>query len=182
MDEYVDILDEQGAPTGKTTLKSEAHRKGLFHPTVHVWFYTPNGKVLIQQRSSNKDTHPSLWDVSVAGHLGAGENIISGALREVKEEIGLEVTPADLEKIGVFKSVHIHSKDLADCEFHHSFIAPLKRELGSLKKQDSEVVALKLIPLIQFAEETWGLARLQKYVPHSPDYYQAVTRAIKSKL
>ncbi|MEX0314176.1 MAG: hydrolase, partial [Allomuricauda sp.] len=71
MDELVDILDDNGNPTGRTCLKSEAHRKGLFHPTIHVWFYTSEGQILFQKRADNKDTFPSLWDVSVAGHIGA---------------------------------------------------------------------------------------------------------------
>ncbi|MEX0360286.1 MAG: hydrolase, partial [Allomuricauda sp.] len=51
MDELVDILDENGNLTGRTCLKSEAHLKGYFHPTVHVWFYTADGKVLFQKRA-----------------------------------------------------------------------------------------------------------------------------------
>ena len=61
MDELVDILDAAGNYTGKIAMKSEAHRNGLFHPTVHVWFYTKNGQILIQQRAENKETHPLLW-------------------------------------------------------------------------------------------------------------------------
>jgi isopentenyldiphosphate isomerase len=133
MDELVDILDNTGNLTGQSAMKSEAHRKGLFHPTVHIWFYTGSGKVLLQQRGKHKDTHPLLWDVSVAGHVGAGEDIKSAAVREVKEEIGVSVNENDLEKIGVFKSVHQHSESLIDREFHHTFLCELKTPLASLK-------------------------------------------------
>lgn len=182
MDELIDILDQHGRPTGQTALKSEAHKKGLFHPTVHVWFYTQKGKVLLQQRGRNKTTHPLLWDVSVAGHVGAGEDIRASAVREVQEEIGLKITAADLQKIGVFKSVHKHPSALTDCEFHHTFICELKVPLGALNKQDSEVEALTLISLIQLAEETFGLAQPTKYVPHDLSYYKSVIRAIKKSM
>ena len=89
MDELVDRLDEEGNYTGQTILKSDAHRQGIFHPTVHIWFYTNQGEILMQRRGEFKDTYPLLWDVSVAGHIGAGEDIYDAALREVKEEIGL---------------------------------------------------------------------------------------------
>jgi isopentenyl-diphosphate delta-isomerase len=85
MDELIDILNADGVPLGKTAMKSKAHKKGLFHATVHIWFYTEDGKLLIQKRTSNKDTHPGLWDVSVAGHIGSGESIIDSAIREVQE-------------------------------------------------------------------------------------------------
>ncbi len=182
MDEYVDILDNSGRPTGKTALKSEVHRKGLFHPTVHVWLYTANGMVLLQQRGKDKKTHPLLWDVSVAGHVSAGEEILTAAIREVREEVGLELRKDDLEKVGVFNEVHEHGEGLIDCEFHHTFICPLQVPFASLVKQDSEVEALKLVPLLALAEESWGLARPQKYVPHETGYYKAVFRAIQSRL
>ncbi len=182
MEEFVEILDEKGKPTGKTAPKAEAHRLGLFHPTIHVWFYQPPGQVLLQQRAKVKDTHPLLWDVSVAGHVHAGETIEAAAIREVKEEIGLDIHPDSLEKIGVFKSVHKHRADLVDCEFHHTFLSRLPVPLAALKKQETEVASLKMVPLLQFAEETWGLARPQKYVPHATSYYKAVIKAIKARL
>src|SRR5690606_15785319 len=122
MDELIDILDSAGNLTGQTAMKSEVHKKGLLHQTIHVWFYTKNGQVLIQQRAKNKDTHPLLWDVSVAGHIGAGEEIENSAIREVQEEIGLTIDSENLQKIGVFKSIHSHHKNLIDNELHHTFL------------------------------------------------------------
>ncbi|CAM3483821.1 NUDIX hydrolase [Zobellia roscoffensis] len=182
MDELIDILDSDGNYTNKTAMKSEAHRKGWFHPTVHVWFYTMDGRVLIQQRSKTKDVFPLLWDVSVAGHIGAGEDIEISAVREIEEEIGLTITPEALEKIGVFKSIHRHSENLLDCEYHHAFLCELKVPLHKLTKQESEVEDLSLISLVQFSQEIWGLAHLQKYVPHSTEYYRAIVKAIKNRL
>ena len=182
MDELVDILDSEGNFTGKTTLKSKAHREGLFHPTIHVWFYTKNGRLLIQQRAKNKDTHPLLWDVSVAGHIGAGEEIEISAIREVQEEIGLAISKTELRKIGVFKSVHEHSEHLIDCEFHHTFLCELRVSLEDLRKQESEVEDLALISLLQFSEETWGMGNQQKYVPYEIDYLKTIIREIKKRL
>lgn len=182
MDERIDILDADGNFTGQTAMKSEAHQNGWFHPTIHIWFYTKDGRLLIQQRAENKDTHPLFWDVSVAGHIGAGESVESSAVREAAEEIGVTISETDLQKIGVFKSVHKHDKDLIDCEFHHTFLCELKVPLQQLKKQESEVKDLALVPLFQFAEETWGLANPRKYVPYATDYYKIVIKAIKERL
>ncbi|MFS4492107.1 NUDIX hydrolase [Maribacter sp. 2308TA10-17] len=182
MDELIEILDSDGKFTGKTELKSYTHRMGLFHATVHIWLYTSDGRVLLQQRGKEKDTHPLLWDVSVAGHIGAGETIELSALREVEEEIGLSISEKELEKIGVYKSVQKHREDLVDCEFHHTFLCELKVPLEHLRKQESEVEALKLISLLQFSEETWGMANLKKYVPHDVSYYTTIIKAIKERL
>lgn len=182
MDELIDILDSEGNATGKTALKSEAHKNGWFHPTIHVWFYTSDGKVLIQQRAKNKETHPLLWDVSVAGHISAGEDVPHAAVREVKEEIGIETSKDNLQEIAVFKAVHEHSDELRDCEFHHVFLCELNVPITALKKQESEVADLALIRLHKFTEETWGLANLRKYVPHGAEYYKTIIKAIEARL
>ena len=182
MDELIDILDSNGDPTGKTEMKSYAHRVGLYHPTVHIWFYTNNGNLLMQQRSTIKDIYPLLWDVSVAGHIGAGEEIKNSAVREVAEEIGLNIKKEQLEKIGVFKSVQKPKENLIDCEFHHTFSCLLNSPLQDLKKQDSEVEALTLVSLDQFKKEILMNKTSKKYVPHDLLYYKEVIDCIKKKL
>lgn len=182
MDEYIDILDEHGNYTGEVVLKSEAHSKGLFHPTVHVWFYTVNSKLLLQKRSLNKKTFPGLWDVSVAGHIGAGEDILDSARREVYEELGVNIKKNELIKIGVHKSVQRHSENLIDCEFHHIFISELKTSIEDLKLQESEVIDVKLISINDF-ERILADKGLQKdYVVLDLSYYDLVLPSIKKML
>ncbi|MFD0797719.1 NUDIX domain-containing protein [Maribacter chungangensis] len=183
MDELLDIIDTNGNPTGTTALKSKAHRLGLFHATVHIWFYTKNGDVLLQQRAQNKDTYPLLWDVSVAGHVGSGETVALSAIREIKEEIGLTVREANLEKIGVFKSMQKHHDTLIDNEFHHTFLSELKVTLQALEKQENEVTDLKLLSISEFEKELFtSNIQYRNYVPHSSAYYKTVIATIKTKL
>ncbi|MEG3658160.1 NUDIX domain-containing protein [Arenibacter palladensis] len=182
MDELIDVLDAEGNYTGKSIMKSEAHRKGVFHPSIHVWLFTKNGEILIQQRAKNKDTHPGLWDVSVAGHIGAGEDVTESAIREVQEEIGLATKSKDLLKIGVFKYSHQHHKDLLDCEFHHTFLCELKVPLATLEKQESEVADLSLISMDSLKKELESKIHSRKYVPYEMDYYNTVLNAIKQRL
>ncbi|SHK28490.1 Isopentenyldiphosphate isomerase [Maribacter aquivivus] len=180
MDELIDILDADGNMTKTTAMKSEAHKNGWFHQTVHIWFYTKDGSILMQQRGKEKDVYPLLWDVSVAGHIGAGEDIITSALREIQEEIGLTILPSELEKIGIFKSVKNHSEVLKDYEFHHTFIAKLKSPFSTLQKQDSEVEALKLISLNEFSKVLKDPIKYS-YVPHDISYYRTILKEIPNK-
>lgn len=181
MDELVDILDESGNYTGQTCLKSEAHLKGLFHPTVHIWFYTSDGKILFQKRGRDKKTFPLLWDVSVAGHIGAEENVIEAAIREVEEEIGLQISPSNLDKIGIFKSVQKHSETLLDKEFQHTFLCELKASISNLSKQESEVEDLALFQLADFKSKVI-LEDLDGFVPHTTSYYKKIIAEIELKL
>ena len=147
MDELIDILTSKGIKTGKTCLKSEAHKKGLYHETIHVWFYTDTQKVLLQKRASIKKVFPNLWDVSVAGHIGAGEKVETAAIREVYEEIGLEIPENKLIKIGVRKDEIVHPNGILDNEFKHLFLCKLETEIAHLKMQVGEVDDLQLFDL-----------------------------------
>ena len=182
MDELIDVLDAHGNYTGESIMKSEAHRNGVFHPSIHVWLYTKKGEILIQQRAKNKDTHPGLWDVSVAGHIGAGEDILKSAIREVQEEIGLDITSRELYKIGVFKYSCQHHKDLLDREFHHTFLCELKIPLTKLEMQETEVDDLKLISIPVFKQELKSKIHYKKYVPYDMEYYNTVLESILKRL
>ena len=179
MDELVDILDERGNYTGKVTVKSEAHKLGLFHPTVHVWCYSKNGRVLLQQRGANKDTFPLKWDVSVAGHVSAGEALEVAAFREVQEEIGITINMSALKKIGIFKIEEEHSEMIWDREFTHTFLYELDDKIP-LTRQASEVESLKWLSIQSF--EQLVLQEDPGFVPNSTARYLDVLKAIRSCL
>lgn len=147
MDELIDILTAEGKATGKTALKSEAHKNGWFHATVHIWLFTADKKILLQKRALTKKVFPGLWDISVAGHIGAGEAVLSSAKREVFEEIGLELQEKELIKIGTRIHQVKHKNGIQDNEHHHVFIAKLKVPISELTIQQEEVADIKLFDL-----------------------------------
>ncbi len=179
MEEFVDILDETGKYTGASVPKSEAHKLGLFHPTVHVWCYTGKAAILLQQRGAQKQTFPLKWDVSVAGHVGAGEDLVEAAVRETQEEIGIRLDASQLEKIAIFKTEKRHSKNLFDREFTHTFLYELSENV-ILTKQESEVEALKWYSLSAFEHMTQENNHM--LVPNSQNRYEVVIGAIRSRL
>ena len=98
--ELLDVLDERGEPTGISRERTLCHRLGTPHQTAHVWFARPCGQsfeILLQKRSHNKDSYPDCYDISSAGHIPAGSTPIASALRELKEELGLEVDEKELQ-------------------------------------------------------------------------------------
>ena len=70
--ELLDVVDENGIPTGETVERSIAHAKGIRHRTSHVWLLRRRSEgveVLLQKRSDNKDSFPGCYDTSSAGHI-----------------------------------------------------------------------------------------------------------------
>ena len=139
MDEYIDIVDENGKPLGTSALKSVIHQKGYFHHTAHIWFYTKDGHILLSQRSAKKSICPLMWDVSVAGHIDAGESAKQAAIRETREEIGLVISEEDLQSIGIFKCTQSYESGIKDNEFHNTFMAELNVPISELIRQEEEV-------------------------------------------
>jgi isopentenyl-diphosphate delta-isomerase len=177
MDEFIELLDSNGKPTGKRCLKSNAHKFGYYHATVHVWFYTKDKQLLLQKRHDSKTIFPSLWDTSVAGHISYKELPIAAAQREILEEIGIRIQKKELINIGTSTHKHIHNKKLIDYERHHIYICMLNHEINNLEIQESEVAAIKLIAIDAYKLELRN--NPEKYVPHGDTYYDSIFNAIK---
>ena len=98
MEEMIDVLDENGIKTGEILTRKEMHKKGIWHRVDN------NNQILMQQRSHKKDTNPGKWDVSVAGHISAGQTSLEAAIREVEEEVGIHLKGEDLQYIFTTKN------------------------------------------------------------------------------
>ena len=94
--ELIDIYDPAGKKIGCVE-RSRAHGDNtLLHRAAHVFVFSRDGRVLLQKRSAAKRIQPGKWDASVGGHLSAGEDYLTGARRELAEELGLpEETPLE---------------------------------------------------------------------------------------
>ncbi|MCF8273281.1 MAG: NUDIX domain-containing protein [Flavobacteriaceae bacterium] len=180
MDEYIDIVTKEGKLTGKKTLKSKIHAMGYYHNTAHVWLYTKDKEILLAQRDANKSICPLLWDVSVAGHVDAGELIIQAAIREVKEEIGLDLAPDELHKIGVFECFQSYPNGIKDNEFHHTYIAELQVPISKLIPQIGEVESLKLVSFELFEQLLKHIGENNHFIPCNKAYYELVLNHIKN--
>ncbi len=97
--ELIEIVDENGNFTGQIMDKEEAHDKNLLHNEVGIFIINDDGKVLLQKRSANKRFSPNKWGLC-AGHVEANESLENAALREIKEEVGLDITSKELIPYG----------------------------------------------------------------------------------
>jgi isopentenyl-diphosphate delta-isomerase len=70
--------------------KQEAWDNGIIHRIVRIFVFNSKGELLIQKRGATLASNPNKWDQSAAGHVDAGEDYLTAANRELKEEIGVE--------------------------------------------------------------------------------------------
>ncbi|HPU85537.1 MAG TPA: NUDIX domain-containing protein [Candidatus Latescibacteria bacterium] len=146
-DELLDVYDENGYHVAEAT-RSEVHEQGLWHKTVHVWVFAPglgDGQILFQQRSDAKDIAPGMIDVAVGGHLSKGENPLAGAVRELKEELGIRVPVSRLRPLGVRQSAHRFGQ-FVDREIQTLYGVVDNRGLENYSVAAQEIAAILHVP------------------------------------
>ena len=157
--EYLDIVDENGQPTGEIVSRDEAHRRGVRHRTAHVWVVRRSGAgydVLLQKRSEEKESYPGMFDTSSAGHIPAGDTPQESALRELFEELGVAAGPEHLAFAGVFRISYekeFHGQLFRDNEVTWVYVYGEPVEIESLRLQDSEVSEVRWFGLEAVWEE-----------------------------
>ncbi len=157
--EYLDIVDEQGRPTGETAARERAHAEGLRHRTAHVWVVRKNGdrwEILLQKRSMEKESFPGLYDTSSAGHIPAGQEPLPSALRELSEELGIEAQPGELTYIGRFRIRYekpFHGRLFKDNEVTWVYVYRGNVDAAALTLQASEVDEVRWFDLEEVRAE-----------------------------
>ena len=163
MEEYFDVVDEKGIPTGETVSRSVAHATGVRHRTAHVWIMrrSPEGgvQVLLQKRSQNKDSFPGEYDTSSAGHIQAGDEPLESALRELEEELGIKGRKEDLCPVGTFEISYqeeFHGKPFVDEEIAFVFIYLGEVEAEKLTLQEDEIDSVRWFSFEEIREGMAG--------------------------
>ena len=91
--ELWDLYTRDRHPTGETHIRGEKLPPERYHLVVHVWIRNSRGEWLISQRAASRPTFPLMWE-SVGGSVTAGEDSLTGAIREAEEEVGVRLAPA----------------------------------------------------------------------------------------
>lgn len=138
MAEKIDVLNKWGEATGEIMDRDECHKKGIWHRAISIILVNDNGDVLLQQRSKNKKTWPNMWDVMAGGHVLAGEFGYEAAIRETKEEVGIDITKEDLLYIGSTTSENIFP-NIINRHYNEYFVITKKVDIKDIKLQEDEV-------------------------------------------
>ncbi len=180
MIEFWQLYDEQGRSiNGLGATKDNVFSKGLLHGASHVWIWRKNNgnlEVLLQKRAANKRTWPNLYDISAAGHIDLGETPMAAALRETKEEIGLDINETSLKLISVQRAYMQAENNSIENEFQWLYILGLPNNT-KFSIQKEEVASLEWKPLTDFKNEV--LEKPSLYVPHGNLYFKTVIQALE---
>lgn len=146
MREQIDVLDANCAKTGEIELYDAVHKKGFWHKTVHVWVMNSKDELLVQQRSPKKVTSPNKWDISIAGHVSAGQMPEEAILREANEETGMDFSSSQPKYLFSVKTQGIHRNGAyINNECQNVYLLKKDLDLNSLSFDPDEVSGFKYI-------------------------------------
>ncbi|MES3032051.1 MAG: NUDIX domain-containing protein [Patescibacteria group bacterium] len=169
MEEQLDILNEKGKKTGKSDTYKNAHLRGLIHLAVHIWFLNSKGQLLLQKRSKSRAAYPNLWDLSVGGHVSAGQSSLEAAQRETQEELGVLLPYGDFKYLFTLKQhVILNQSTYINNEFNDIYLVHSDLEISELKLQAEEVEEARWIDIKDL--EKWVKGEGEKLVSHEEEY------------
>jgi isopentenyldiphosphate isomerase len=159
MEEIFDVVDENDRPLGITKPRSEVHRSGLWHRVVHIYLFNDHDEYLVHQRATTKDLNPNLWDTRFGGHVLSGEHYDTAVVRELRDEIGLEVPLSN------FISGEIYARDGGtNREFTKVYYYPFRGDVRQLSFSDGEVQRVKWMNKSEIEKALSG--HPEEWAPH----------------
>ncbi len=145
--EFLDVLDENGDLTGEKMDRKKIHDLGIWHKCVHIWIINPKGELLIQKRASHLDNFGGLWDISAAGHVEAGETREEAALKELREELGVQIPFSEMIFLKDLKVSLVNTKTAGfKNHFDSVYLLPKDIKIEDLVLQEEEVEKVEYIP------------------------------------
>lgn len=163
MTELLDVLDENGKQTGQVEPKQVIYDNGYWYRTVHIWVINDNNELLVQKRNPNKRTYPNMWAISAAGHVLTGESSIESGIRELKEELDIEIKPEELKYLFTIKRAQPYKNSYLRT-FDDVYIVHKNIDVDKTKVQVEELTDIKYIYYKYL--ETILLEKDKEYVPY----------------
>lgn len=132
--ELFDLYDENRIKTGETMVRGTPEPSGFYRMVVHICIFGDDGKMLIQRRQDNKHGWSGMWDFTVGGSAVTGDSSRQAAVREVREEIGIDISGDGLRRVltvqteNVFDDIYTVNKnvDMSDIILQAEEVAEVK--------------------------------------------------------
>ncbi len=110
--EYWDLYNKNREKINKTVKRGDKLSDEEYHLVTNVWIRNSKNEFLITKRVGSKN-HPYMWECT-GGSALTGENSLKAAIREVKEELGIDLNENDGKLIGTTLRYYPNCPDILD--------------------------------------------------------------------
>lgn len=167
MEEMIDVYNEQtGEKTGEVISKKEAHKKGIWHSSIHLLIVNNDKtKTLLQKRCEDKDLYPNTWDIAVGGHISSKEDHYETVKREFNEELGLNPDNYVFNYLTKTKEILLNNS-VDSKEFVFVYIIYSDIDINNITIQKEEVSEVKWCTKDELNE----LITKKQIIPHDEEF------------
>lgn len=134
MPEILDLYDENRKLIGKTHVRGVPIKEGTFYLVADIWTVTFYGYILIDKRHPSKP-FGGMWECT-GGAVTAGEDSVTGAIRELEEELGIKASKEELRLIDTCRCSN---------KFVDTYLLRKNIDMQALQLQKEEVIEAKLV-------------------------------------
>lgn len=176
--EYIDVVDENNKLIGIIVPKNEVHEKGLWYREVVGFVMNEKGEILLQKRAAGKKDKSNMWEVCY-GHVSSKEEPKTSMIRELEEEIGLEVEEKDLEFL-MTKPIKEHNEDYSRFHYAFSYIFLIRtdKKIFDYVLQKDEVSAIKYVKIEEVKE--LYITKAKNFALNNLDYLLEILEQIEN--
>ena len=136
--ELWDLFDENRKPLNRTVVRGgERFKQGEYHVVIEVWTVNNVGEILVTLRDSQKEEYPDKWE-NTGGSALAGETSRAAAIRELREETGIDASEDELILLGTAR---------AESAFFDIYLLERDVRIEDVVLQDGETVDAKWVAL-----------------------------------
>lgn len=146
----IDVLGEQGHPTGEILSRKEIHQLGKLHRAIHLYLFDESNNLLLQKRSSQVDHYPNRFSISVTGHVDAGESSREAVARELQEELGLDPQHVQIEFLFSLRRDAQLSPTYIDHQMNDIYVGWADFKLEDIVFDRDVISEVKLVPFAVF--------------------------------
>ncbi len=147
MGEIWDLYDISG---NKSNIRIERNSRetipdGLYHIVCDILVVHKDGTYLLTKRHPEKDVYPGFWEASAGGSAVSGESPLQCAVRELREETGIQISQDDLRLVN-----NTHSEKSRSAFF--CYVVTVDCPKDSIVLQEKETVDYKWVDRAAFLE------------------------------
>lgn len=140
--ELWDLYNADRKPLHRTHQRGIPLKVGEYHMVVSIWTVNHAHEILLTLRDAQKKWCPNKWE-NTGGSVMAGETSLQAAVRELREETGLQAVEKDLMQIRTRQT---------DFEWIDSYLLCQDASLSDLILQPGETVDAKWVTVPVFEE------------------------------
>ena len=144
--ELLEVLNENGEPTGEILDKNKIHKEGKYHKEVALILLNDKGEILLQKRDSTKEIEPNKWAWH-GGHVITGETSIEAIIRETKEELGITLSENQIKLL-----VEIKRDKLPNRQYTIAYYSICNLKIDDFSIQEEELSEVKWFPFKKFKD------------------------------